>query len=170
MMVHHQDEWVSKKCSSPFKDSFPIFLDSTCSCAGHIGLRPHRSCELSFGTKHTNHIIAFFCATFKKISNSCCCLLCGGHFSVTMGMENVFYVHDVPFSTISSFHYWKNMESIADARCCVSTFFQIFVGWYPLWIKVMLRKGPQEAEAKNILDSNVSSIKILHSELMLVAP
>ena len=34
----------------------------------------------------------------------------------------------------------------------------------------MLRKGPQEAEAKNILDSNVSSIKILHSELMLVAP
>ena len=72
MMVHHQDEWVSKKCSSPFKDSFPIFLDSTCSCAGHMGLRPHRSCELSFGTKHTNHIIAFFCATFKKISNSCC--------------------------------------------------------------------------------------------------
>ena len=66
MMVHHQDEWVSKKCSSPFKDSFPIFLDSTCSCAGHMGLRPHRSCELSFGTKHTNHIIAFFCATFKK--------------------------------------------------------------------------------------------------------
>ena len=76
-------------------------------------------------------------------------LLCGGHFSVTMGVEKFFYVHDVPFSTISSFHYWKNMESIADARCCVSTFFfKFLLDNIPCGSKLCSEKAPKKLRQK----------------------
>ena len=130
----------SQKSVPPLKTPSSPNISSTCSCWSYGVKAPQVMwIEFWYQTHKSHHRI--FLSNHQKKSQTHAAALWRSFFSN--------YGNGKFFSTISSFHYWKNMESIADARCCVSTFFfKFLLDDIPCGSKLCSEKAPKKLRQK----------------------